>query len=596
MSGTIHRLTRSITGKLVLTISLFTILGTSIALFTTIQAEKKNSMGDALTYITSFSDLMRKSIRHDMMKVSPEGIQKSLEFFGTSDSIENIQILDHSGRISYASSQEEVGNFVSKAASHCTGCHAGKDTPRAALEPNKRWSIAENPDNTRTITFAEPIYNEPDCHTAECHAHASGDKVLGVLLTDFSLQTIDTRINKQVSRISLFIIFVVVIIAVLLGTILWRIVLKPLSSLTSSMQKVSSGDISQKVDIQSDDEIGILASTFNTMTDELTIARQRMEEWTETLEEEVEKQTRVIKQTQNKLIESEKMAALGRITADIAHEIRNPLTALGGFGRRLLKSVTGKSQKKYAEVIVSESNRLEQVLKDVLIYSRDVRSGFEKDSVNEIIAQSVDLYRDICDEQSVAVKTQLNTDLPVLLQKDQVQQAANNLVTNALDAMPTGGTLTISTELERANNIDYVSLNIRDTGAGIHADKLPLIFEPFFTTKRIGQGTGLGLSICKKIVEEHGGFIKAKNGTGLTISMFFPYQNGDLLHNKPCWEHMQCKMDVNHDESCPAYPHFGRICWTVAGTLCAGKVQGTYAQKIHDCHRCGYYRMVQSVQ
>lgn len=596
MSGTIHRLTRSITGKLILTISLFTILGTSISLFTTIQAEKKNSMDDALTYITSFSDLMRKSIRHDMMKVSPEDIQKSLEFFGTSDSIENVQILDHSGRISYASSQEEIGNIVSKASSHCTGCHAGEGIPLAALELDKLWSIAENPDSTRTITFAEPIYNEPDCHTAACHAHKSEDKVLGILLTDFSLQTIDSRIDKQVAQISLFIIIVVVIIAVLLGIILWRIVLKPLSSLTGGMQKVSSGDISQKVDIQTEDEIGLLASTFNTMTDELTIARQRMEEWTETLEEEVKKQTRVIKQTQNKLIEAEKMAALGRLTADIAHEIRNPLTALGGFGRRLLKSATSKNQKKYAEVIVSESNRLEQVLKDVLIYSRHVRADFEKDSVNGIITKSIDLYRDICDEQSIAVKTQLNTDLPVLLQKDQVQQAANNLVTNAIDAMSDGGTLTLFTELEKANNIEYVSFNVRDTGEGIPANKLPLIFEPFFTTKRIGQGTGLGLSICKKIVEEHGGFIKAKNGTGLTISMFFPYQNGDLLHNKPCWEHMQCKKDVNHDESCPAYPHFGRICWAVAGTLCAGKIQGTYAQKIHDCHRCGYYRSVQAVQ
>jgi two-component system NtrC family sensor kinase len=596
MSGMLHRLTRSITGKLVIAISLFTILGTSISLFTTIRAEKKNSMADALSYITSFSDLMRKSIRHDMMKVSPEDIQKALEFFGTSDSIENVQILDHSGRISYASFQDEVGSFVSKASSHCTGCHAGDTTPLPALEIDKRWSIAENPDGTRTITFAEPIYNEPDCHTAECHAHGSEEKVLGILLTDFSLQTIDTRIENQVARISLFIILVVLIIAAILSIILWRIVLKPLSSLTGGMQKVSSGDISQKVNIQSGDEIGRLASTFNTMTDELLIARQRMEEWTQTLEEEVYKQTRVIKQTQDKLIEAEKMAALGRLTADIAHEIRNPLTALGGFGRRLLKSTTSKNQRKYAEVIVSESVRLEQVLKDVLIYSQNVRTDFEKDSVRGIITKSIDLYQDICEEQLITVKAQYNTDLPVLLQKDQVQQATSNLITNAIDAMSNGGTLTISTELAKANHIEYVSVNVQDTGEGIPADKLPLVFEPFFTTKKIGQGTGLGLPICKKIVEEHGGFIKAKNGTGLTISMFFPYQSNEKLHYKPCWEYMQCKQDVNHDESCPAYPHFGRICWAVAGTLCAGKVQGTFAQKIHDCHRCGYYRMMQSAK
>lgn len=595
MPGKLHRLTRSITGKLVIAISLFTILGTSLSLFTTIQAEKKNSMADALTYITSFSDLMRKSIRHDMMKVSPEDIQKTLEFFGNSDSIESVRILDHSGRISYASFQEEVGGHVSKTSSHCTGCHAGDTTPLSSLELDKRWSIAENPDDTRTITFAEPIYNEPDCHTADCHAHRSEDKVLGILLTDFSLQTIDTRIDKQISQISFFIVLVVAIIAAILSIILWKIVLSPLGSLSGGMQKVSSGDISSKVDIRSEDEIGRLASTFNTMTDELGIARKRMEEWTQTLEEEVHKQTRVIKQTQDKLIEAEKMAALGRLTADIAHEIRNPLTALGGFGRRLLKSATSPIQKKYAEVIVSEANRLEQVLKDVLIYSRNVRSDFEKDSINGIVAKSIDLYRDICEEQSISIKTQFNTDLPVLLQKDQVQQAANNLITNAIDAMSHGGTLTISTELEGANHIDYVAVHVRDTGEGIAADKLPLVFEPFFTTKKIGQGTGLGLSICKKIVEEHGGFIKAKNGTGLTISMFFPYQDEEKLRYKPCWEHMQCNQDVNHDENCPAYPHFGRICWAVAGTLCAGKIQGTYAQKIHDCHNCGYYRSVPPV-
>jgi signal transduction histidine kinase len=604
MKGMLFRLTHSITGKLVIAISFFTVLGTSLSLFTTIQAEKKNSMKDALAYITSFSDLMRKSIHHDMMKVSPEDIQKTLEFFGTSDSIESVRILDHSGRISYASRPEEIGGLVSKSSLHCNGCHGNTTVPLAALEPDERWTISENPDYTRTITFAEPIYNESDCHNAACHAHHKEDKVLGILLTDFSLQTIDSRIEKQVSQISLFIIMVVVIIAVILSIILWKIVLKPLNTLAGSMQKVSSGDMTQKVPAHANDEIGRLASTFNRMTNELMIAREKMEEWTETLEEEVEKKTREIKNTQNQLIEAEKMAALGRITADIAHEIRNPLTALGGFGRRLQKSAITKNQLKYAEIIVSESERLEQVLKDVLIFSRPVRIEFEKDSVKPVVSKSLELYRDICQEHAIELDARLTTDLPVLLQKDQVEQATNNLLTNAIDAMPNGGTLTLTTELEQANNIKYVAIHVKDTGQGIPHNKLPLVFEPFFTTKKIGQGTGLGLSICKKIVEEHGGFIKAKNGSGLTISMFFPYQSDEAMQYKPCWEYMGCKQDSTHEESCPAYPHFGRICWAVAGTLCSGKIHGTYAQKIHDCHNqkihdchnCGYYRMIQTVQ
>jgi two-component system NtrC family sensor kinase len=596
MKGMLFRLTHSITGKLVITISLFTILGTSLSLFTTIKAEKKNAMNDAIAYVTSFSELMRKSIRHDMIKVSPEAIQKTLEFFGTSESIENVRILDHRGNITYGSRPSEIGGFVSKTSSHCTGCHGSTAVPLAALAPDKLWTISKNPNSTRTITFAEPIYNEADCSAAACHAHNREEKVLGMLLTDFSLQKIDSRLEKQVGRISLFILFVVILIGSTLSIILWKIVLKPLRIFAGSMQKVSSGDITQKVAIQSGDEIGRLAATFNTMTEELLTTRERMEEWTIALEEEVEKKTQQIKMTQEKLIESEKMAALGRLTSDIAHEIRNPLTVVGGFGRRLRKCATTANQLKYSEIIVSESERLEKVLGDILTFSRPVRIQFEKDSVIGVVNKSLQLYRDICREHSIEINVRLDTDLQVLLQKDQVEQAINNLLTNAIDAMPNGGTLTVTADLEQANNISYVAIHVKDNGEGVPSDKVPLVFEPFFTTKKIGQGTGLGLSICKKIVEEHGGFIKAKNGTGLTISMFFPYQNDAAAQHQHCWEYMGCNQDVNHTENCPAYPHFGRICWAVAGTLCSGRVQGTYAQKIHDCHGCGYYRMAQTVQ
>ena len=125
---------------------------------------------------------------------------------------------------------------------------------------------------------------------------------------------------------------------------------------------------------------------------------------------------------------------------------------------------------------------------------------------------------------------------------------------------------------------------------------LPLIFEPFYTTKKIGHGTGLGLSISRKIVEEHGGFIQAKNRTekGLTVSMYFPYQSDEELKNVPCWEYMQCGRDVNDEMKCPAYPHFGQVCWAVAGTLCAGKIQGTFAQKTNDCRNCIFYKKVKT--
>jgi len=594
MLGFLQPFTRSLTGKLVLAISVLTLLGTSIALFATIRTERKNSMADAISYISSFVELMEKSIHYDMLSLKREDIQKTLEVFGTSESIENVRILDHSGRIFYSSALKEVGRNIPKTAFTCIGCHNDKGTPVRILSLDKKWAIHEKPDGGRVMTFAEPIYNEPDCYTSACHFHTREQKLLGVLLTDFSLKAIDNQISSQIAHISLYIMLLVALIAIVLSIILWRIVLKPLTRLTTGMQRVSAGDLEQNVTISSDDEIGRVASTFNSMTAELKIARHRMEKWTQSLEEEVAKKTLEIKRAQDKLIQAEKMASLGRLTADVAHEIRNPLSALGGFGRRLLKSVTEKKQKDYAEIIVSEVDRLEHVLSDILTFSREAQFHFDKVRVNETIEKSFDLFKEICEDQSIYINARYETDMPVLIDKEHLAHAVNNLISNSIDAMPDGGTLTVHTRDERTNDIMYVAVHISDTGEGIPEEALSLAFEPFYTTKKIGHGTGLGLSISRKIVEEHGGFIQAenRNGTGLTVSMFFPYQSDEELKDVRCWEYMKCGRDVNEEIKCPSYPHFGRVCWAVAGTLCAGKIQGTFAQKINNCRNCKFYKMV----
>lgn len=589
-----RRHTGSVTGKLVLAICIFTILGTSLSLFTVIKDQKKNSLADAIAYTNSFSDLTKKSLRYDMLMVNREGIQKTLEFLGTSESVNDVRILDHSGRIYYSSKPEIIGRRITTASPHCTGCHLTDNAPFQSLAEDNKWTISENQDGVRTITFAEPIYNESDCYTAACHAHEQNQRVLGMLLTDYSLETIDSRIKKQIPLISLFIVLVVAVTAAILSLILWKIVLQPLTSLSRGMEQVSSGNLAPVIAVQSNDEIGRLATTFNTMTSELAVARRKLEEWTANLEKEVDNKTIEIKKANTRLVEAEKMAALGRLTSEIAHEIRNPLTAIGGFGRRLLKNTTNPTQQKYAEIIVSEASRLENILREVLVYSRNVQLNFSKDTLHETVARSVTLYKDLCLEQSINIKIIHRTELPVLMEKDQVEQATGNLLSNAIDAMPNGGTMTVMTREEHANDIQYVALHVIDTGAGVPREKLPFIFEPFFTTKKIGHGTGLGLAISRKIIEEHGGFIKADpaNGKGLKISLFFPYQGEEECGKTPCWEFMGCNQESNHETKCQAYPHFGRVCWAVAGTHCSGKINGTYAQKINGCSTCGFYHHV----
>jgi signal transduction histidine kinase len=254
--------------------------------------------------------------------------------------------------------------------------------------------------------------------------------------------------------------------------------------------------------------------------------------------------------------------------------------------------VNEPKEKEYAELVIREVERLEKILRDVLTFSRHARFHLERHTLNEIARETARMFGDIYEEQNIRMEITVEEDLPeILIDQDQVRQALGNLLMNAADAMPEGGLLKIETGKEELHDVPYVFVRVSDSGQGIPEDKLPLIFEPFFSTKEI-HGTGLGLSITRKIMEEHCGFVKAEStvGKGTNFSLYFPYQSEEEASEINCWEYMKCGRDKDAAEKCPAYPHFGRTCWAVAGTFCEGKVQGTFAQKYEDCQKCGFYQ------
>ncbi len=230
---------------------------------------------------------------------------------------------------------------------------------------------------------------------------------------------------------------------------------------------------------------------------------------------------------QEQLIQAEKLSALGRLTANVAHEIRHPLTSIGGFARRLDKKIlSGTKEKEYVDIIINQVGNLENILRNVLTYSRETHLILGDHDINEIIDESLNLYKDLCEKQSIRVQKSFG-DIPrIMIDKLRVKETIDNLLSNAIDSMPKGGSLTLSTKKENLNERKYAIVNISDTGEGIAEDRLGMIFEPFFTTKVLGRGTGLGLSICKKIMEDHGGFIRfeSKVGEGSTVSLYFPYK------------------------------------------------------------------------
>ena len=589
------RINRSLLVKLIIIIAPLLIFGVGISYFTLIGNGKKTLMRYTVKNIASSSELVRKSINYGMLTFDRESIQRIIDNISSKGNIIGIRIFDSRGRIFFSSAADEIGKLVDRSSFACTGCHSDPEKPSATLTADKQWVTYADDEGNRILTFVDPIFNEISCYTAQCHIHPREQRVLGVLESDFSLAPLDEVIQRQIVDTIIFAFIFMSLISFLLYFVLRRFVHNPLTILSGAMKKVGRGELMQSVTVPSQDEIGLLAETFNDMTKELEIARERMRNWTETLEIEVEKKTKELKKSQDNLIHAEKLASLGRLTADVAHEVRNPLMSIGGFARRLNKCLTGGKEKQYSEIIITQVDRLESILRDVLTFSRGVQYRFEKRHLEKIISTTLEKYKHLSTELGITIKVRAGEAIPtVLIDEEQAVEALGNLIVNGMDAMPGGGVLEITLGKEHLNKITYVFVKVADKGRGIPEDELPFIFEPFFSTKEIGHGTGLGLSITRKIIEEHGGVIKAESteGKGSAFILYFPYQGEEDTAKIPCWELMQCGRDKDASLKCPTCPHFGRICWVVAGTFCQGKIQGTFAQKIEDCKKCRFYQMV----
>jgi signal transduction histidine kinase len=283
----------------------------------------------------------------------------------------------------------------------------------------------------------------------------------------------------------------------------------------------------------------------------------------------------------------------------VAHEIRNPLTALGGIARRLAKRLPeGTKEKSYSDLIITETTRLESILRDVLIYSEKEQNHFKRHDLNKPVLEAAPFFCDTCQEKKIELVENYAEGLPqIYLHPDHVKQAVGNIIVNGIEAMPDGGILTVSTSIEKDKGIDWLTVSISDTGEGLSKDSLDYIFEPFHSTKKTGIGTGLGLPIAHKIMEEHRGFIRVDSepDRGSIFKLYFPYQSQEEDTKTPCWEFIGCGIEKDSSRRCPAYPHFGRICYGVAGTFCEFGVSGIYAEKIEECSKCPFYTKLKRI-
>jgi signal transduction histidine kinase len=236
---------------------------------------------------------------------------------------------------------------------------------------------------------------------------------------------------------------------------------------------------------------------------------------------------RELTDAQKRLIEQEKFRSLGEMTANIAHEIKNPLVIIGGFAKRLAKKMQNENaEDKYIDIILKEVSRLEKILNEILNYVKESPSISETCTMNSFLDEILYLLSTDTSWEQIDIAKHFDTTLPSIpCDSHQLKQVFINIIMNAYEAMNGRGKLTIKTTRSSYNNQPFVSVSITDTGGGINPAVIDNIFNPFFTTKE--RGTGLGLAISNKIIINHHGHIDIENtvGKGVTFIVHLPLKN-----------------------------------------------------------------------
>ena len=307
------------------------------------------------------------------------------------------------------------------------------------------------------------------------------------------------KIAEAKRTLTWYMLGIAVLVMALIAFISYRIgknLTNPIKVLVDSTARVATGDLDEQCEIKTHDEIGDLAAAFNQMTRELKTSRDQ-------------------------LIQAERLATAGKMSASFAHEIRNPLSSMRMLAQMLMQKpeMSGEKHQQSVRYILEEIERIDTIVKGLMDFARPATLDLKQQPLTPVLQAVLDLMAANLAHHKIQLVLDLLPETPeIQFDSDKLKQAFMNVVLNAMEAMPQGGTLRVSTFTEN----DNICIRVVDTGVGIPAADLEHLFEPFFTRKT--RGTGLGLANVKRILEEHGGKVEIEStpNEGTTVSMWLP--------------------------------------------------------------------------
>jgi len=389
-------------------------------------------------------------------------------------------------------------------------------------------------------------------------------KMIGGVLMEVPIGDVMRRLLDYQKMFLILIILDSTVLVVFGSFLLSRVLVKPLKDLVRLTQKISDGDFNQTIEVTSTNEIGQLITSFNRMIKRLKENQENIKMHLESLE----LANRKLKQAQEELIRTEKLASIGRFAAGVAHEVGNPLGSILGYTSILAREeVTREETLDYLKRIEKEIERINRIVKELLNFARPSRLEIQEVEINRVIEDTLSLLSYQKSFKNIETRLTFQPNLPMIKgNESQLSQIFINIILNAIDAMPDGGVLGIETVdcvvgSERRDDLEHpyfsrrkddpletdyyhlrspnpfsilftkfskgdqlIKVKISDTGIGIKKEDLEKIFDPFFTTKDPDKGTGLGLSISLRIIESLGGEVKVRSeeGKGSAFEVYFP--------------------------------------------------------------------------
>lgn len=507
--------------KLIFSLTIIVVLVEGISAYLNTKRQEKELLDAMILGADQLSRSITSATWHAMLADHRSAAYEVMQTIALKQGIDKIRIFNKEGFVMFSTDPEDPKQ-VDKDAEACAMCHSSLQ-PLVKVDVPSRARIFRAHDGQRKLAMVTPIYNEAACSQAACHAHPPGVKVLGVLDVALNLDRVDEDVAALQRRSLLVTGIHVVLIGIFIVFFSRRFVDRPIRELIDGTRAVSAMQLDKPIEINSSEELGELANSFNLMRERLQQARAETHRFTQELEAKSEERAKQLQIAHQKLLQSDRLASLGQLSASVAHEINNPLSGVLNLSKLMQRILTDdgvpasrvQEFRRYLSQVINETARVGRIVSDLLAFSRRSKPQSKRTDLNEIVRNTISLLSHKLKLSNVEVEENLAPDLPaVRCDSSQMQQVVINLVMNGAEATQprSQGKVIVRTSARPEEKIAV--LEVEDNGEGIPPEFLSKIFDPFFTTKGEGKGVGLGLSVVYGIVEAHGGELEVNSSLG----------------------------------------------------------------------------------